>query len=78
MLAQQTGTDVGTLIFSGGDCHIYQNHIEQVETQLARTPYALPTLRLTRRPDSLFDYRANDIEVVGYEHHPAIRAPIAV
>ena len=78
MLAQQTGLDVGTLIFSGGDCHIYQNHVEQVETQLARTPYALPTLRLRRRPDSLFDYRPDDIEIVGYEHHPAIRAPIAV
>ena len=78
MLAQQTGTDVGTLIFSGGDCHVYQNHLEQVETQLSRDPYPLPTLEFRRRPDSLFDYRADDIEIVGYEHHPAIRAPIAV
>ena len=78
MLAQQTGHDVGTLIFSGGDCHIYQNHLEQVETQLARTPYTLPTLRFTRCPDALFDYRPDDVEIVGYEHHPAIRAPIAV
>jgi len=78
MLAQQTGHDVGTLIFSGGDCHIYQNHLEQVETQLARTPYTLPTLRFTRCPDALFDYRPDDVEIVGYEHHPVIRAPIAV
>jgi thymidylate synthase len=78
MLAQQTGYDVGTLIFSGGDCHIYQNHIEQVETQLARAPYPLPTLTLRRCPDSLFDYRADDFTIEGYRHHPAIRAPIAV
>ena len=78
MLAQQTGLDVGTLIFSGGDCHIYRNHLEQVETQLSRAPYPLPTLHLQRRPNSIFDYRAADFEIVGYEHHPAIRAPIAV
>ena len=78
MLAQQTGLDVGDLVFSGGDCHIYQNHLEQVETQLSRDPHPLPTLNLQRRPDSIFDYRAEDFEIVGYEHHPAIRAPIAV
>lgn len=78
MLAQQTDLDVGTLIFSGGDCHIYQNHLEQVETQLSRDPYPLPMLEFRRCPDALFDYRPDDIEIVGYEHHPAIRAPIAV
>lgn len=78
ILAQQTGYTVGEVIFSGGDCHIYQNHLEQVETQLSRTPYPLPTLHVTRHPDSVADYRADDFEIVDYQHHPAIRAPIAV
>jgi len=78
MLAQQCDLDVGELIWTGGDCHVYDNHREQVETQLARKPYAYPTLRLARRPASIFDYELDDFDVVGYVHHPAIRAPVAV
>ena len=78
MVAQQCCLDVGDFIWTGGDCHIYSNHFEQVQTQLARTPYAYPTLHIQRRPDSIFDYRYEDFEVVGYEHHPAIKAPVAV
>ena len=78
MLAQQCDLEVGDLIWTGGDCHIYDNHREQVETQLSRQPYAYPTLELRRRPPSIFDYEFEDFEVVGYQHHPVIRAPIAV
>ena len=78
MVAQQCDLDVGDFIWTGGDCHIYSNHAEQVQTQLARAPYAYPTLRILRRPDSIFDYQYEDFEVVGYEHHPAIKAPVAV
>jgi len=78
MLAQQCDLDVGELVWTGGDCHIYDNHRDQVETQLGRDPYPLPTLRLLRRPASIFEYEYEDLEVVGYLHHPAIRAPVAV
>jgi thymidylate synthase len=78
MLAQQCDLEPGDLIWTGGDCHIYDNHREQIETQLARDPYPYPTLRLRRRPPSIFDYAFEDFEVLGYEHHPAIRAPVAV
>ncbi|WP_144719643.1 thymidylate synthase [Agrococcus jejuensis] len=78
MLAQQTGLEVGELVWTGGDCHIYDNHVEQVERQLSREPYPLPTLRFARTPDSILDYEYDDIEVVGYEHHPGIKAPVAV
>ena len=78
MIAQQCDLEVGDFIWTGGDCHIYNNHFEQVETQLARTPFAYPTLQIKRRPDSIFDYEYDDFEVVGYEHHPAIKAPVAV
>ena len=78
MVAQQTGLEVGELIWTGGDCHIYDNHVEQVERQLAREPFALPTLRIGRTPDSILDYELEDFEVVGYEHHPGIKAPVAV
>ena len=78
MLTQQTDLELGELIWTGGDCHVYDNHREQVETQLSRAPYPFPTLRLARRPPSIFDYAFEDFEVVGYEHHPAIRAPVAV
>ncbi|MFC7432760.1 MULTISPECIES: thymidylate synthase [unclassified Agrococcus] len=78
MLAQQTGLEVGELVWTGGDCHIYDNHVEQVERQLAREPFPLPTLRLARTPDSILDYEYDDLEVVGYEHHPGIKAPVAV
>ena len=78
MLAQQTDLEVGDLVWTGGDCHIYDNHVEQVERQLAREPFPLPTLRLTRKPASILDYAYEDLEVVGYEHHPRIAAPVAV
>jgi thymidylate synthase len=78
MFAQQSDLEVGELIWTGGDCHIYDNHREQVEEQLSRAPFPYPMLRLNRRPDSIFDYAFEDFEVVGYEHHPAIRAPVAV
>ncbi|PFG19164.1 thymidylate synthase [Serinibacter salmoneus] len=77
MVAQQADLAVGDFIWTGGDCHIYDNHLEQVRTQLARDPYPLPRLEL-RRADSLFDYTFEDISVHGYIHHPAISAPVAV
>jgi len=78
MMAQQCGMDVGDFIWTGGDCHIYSNHQQQVETQLARTPYALPKLTFARKPASLFDYQPEDFVLYGYQHHPAISAPVAV
>ena len=78
MLAQQADLEVGDFVWTGGDTHIYDNHIEQVETQLAREPFELPQLRILRRPDSIFDYRFEDFEVVDYQHHAAIKAPVAV
>jgi thymidylate synthase len=78
MLAEQCDLELGDLVWTGGDCHIYDNHREQVETLLSRDPYPHPSLRLRRRPESLFDYEFEDFEVVGYQHHPAIRAPVAV
>jgi len=78
MVAQQCDLDVGDFIWTGGDCHIYSNHHEQVQTQLARAPYPYPTLRILRRPDSIFDYQYEDFEVVDYQCHPAIKAPVAV
>jgi thymidylate synthase len=78
MLAQQCNLDVGDFIWTGGDCHIYDNHREQVALQLSRTPFAYPVLNIKRQPDSLFDYTLEDFEVLGYEHHPAIKAPVAV
>ena len=77
MVAQQVGLEVGEFIWTGGDCHIYDNHVEQVRTQLAREAFPYPELRL-RRADSVFDYRFEDFDVVGYEHHPGIKAPVAV
>jgi thymidylate synthase len=78
MLAQQCDLDVGDLIWTGGDCHIYDNHREQIETQLERKPYPFPALHLRRRPSSIFEYAFEDFEVLDYVHHPAIRAPVAV
>ena len=78
MIAQQTGLEVGDFVWTGGDCHIYSNHEEQVRTQLAREPMALPKLQILRKPDSIFDYRYEDFALVGYESHPAIKAPVAV
>ena len=77
MFAQQAGLRVGELVWTGGDCHVYDNHVAQVREQLTRTPYAFPELVL-RKASSLFDYAYDDIAVVGYEHHPAIAAPVAV
>jgi thymidylate synthase len=78
MVAQQTGLDVGDFVWTGGDCHIYLNHREQVEEQLSRTPRSRPRLILHRRPPSIFDYRYEDIEIVDYDPHPPIKAPVAV
>ncbi|HVS67777.1 MAG TPA: thymidylate synthase [Mycobacteriales bacterium] len=77
MVAQQTDLEVGDLVWTGGDCHIYDNHHEQVNEQLSRTPLPFPTLEV-RRADSLFDYAFEDFTVTGYEHHPALPAPVAV
>lgn len=78
MMAQQTGLDVGDFIWTGGDCHLYNNHLEQVNTQLAREPFPLPRLEIARKPDSIFDYRFEDFRITGYEAHPHIKAPVAV
>ncbi len=78
MLAQQCDLAVGDFIWTGGDCHIYSNHAEQVALQLSRAPYPFPTLRLRRRPPTLFDYELDDFIVEDYQHHPAIKAPVAV
>ncbi len=78
MVAQQCGLEVGDFIWTGGDCHLYSNHMEQVETQLAREPYPYPTLIIQRKPDSLFDYQYEDFVIESYQHHPHIKAPVAV
>jgi thymidylate synthase len=78
MLAQQCDLAVGDFVWTGGDCHIYSNHAEQVRTQLERTPYPYPVLNIKRRPASIFDYVYEDFEVLEYQHHPAIKAPVAV
>ena len=78
MVAQQTDLEVGDFVWTGGDCHLYLNHLEQVETQLSRPPYPLPRLALRRKPPTLFDYRYDDFEIVGYRSHEALRAPVAV
>jgi thymidylate synthase len=78
MLAQQCDLDVGDFIWTGGDCHIYSNHHEQVRLQLSREPRAYPTLTIQRRPPSIFDYAYEDFAVEGYDPHPAIKAPVAV
>ncbi len=78
MVAQQCDLDVGDFVWTGGDCHIYSNHHEQVELQLSRTPFAYPKLNIKRRPTSIFDYEFEDFEFQNYEHHAAIKAPVAV
>ena len=78
MVAQQCDLDVGDFIWTGGDCHIYSNHTEQVTLQLGREPRAYPTLTIKRRPECIFDYQFEDFEVTGYDPHPAIKAPVAV
>lgn len=78
MIAQQTGLRVGEFIWTGGDCHLYRNHLEQADVQLRREPFPLPRLVFGRRPDSLFEYRFDDFEIIGYEAHPHLRAAVAV
>jgi len=78
LVAQQTGYLPGEFIWTGGDVHLYTNHLEQARLQLTRQPYPLPQLRILRKPDSIFDYRPDDFEIVNYQCHPAIKAPIAV
>jgi thymidylate synthase len=77
MFAQQAGLQVGEFVWTGGDCHIYDNHVDQVREQLSREVYTFPELRL-RKAASLFDYEFEDLEVVDYRHHPTLKAPVAV
>ena len=78
MLAQQADLGVGDFIWTGGDCHLYANHLEQADEQLTREPLPLPRLAIRRRPDSIFDYQYEDFEILNYEAHPHIRAAVAV
>jgi len=78
MIAQQCDLGVGELVYTIGDAHIYTNHLDQVDEQLAREPLPLPKLNILRKPASIFDYRYEDFEVVDYRHHPPIKAPVAV
>jgi len=78
MVAQQCDLAPGDFVWTGGDCHIYSNHFEQVQEQLTRAPRPLPRLAIKRRPPSLFEYRYEDFEVLGYDPHPHIKAPVAV
>jgi thymidylate synthase len=78
MLAQQCDLDVGDFIWTGGDCHIYDNHREQVALQLTREPRPYPALQINRRPASIFDYAFDDFTLLGYDPHPLIKAPVAV
>ncbi len=78
MLAQQADLKVGDFIWTGGDCHLYLNHLEQANEQLQREPLPLPTLAIRRRPSSIFDYAYDDFEILNYEAHPHIKAAVAV
>jgi thymidylate synthase len=78
MMAQQSELEVGELVWTGGDCHLYLNHLAQADEQLSRTPLALPQLRIKRRPPDIFSYDYEDFEFVNYQHHAAIKAPVAV
>jgi thymidylate synthase len=78
LIADQTGLAVGDFVWTGGDCHIYDNHVEQVTEQLTRDPYPYPRLAITATRDSILDYRFEDLEIVDYRHHPAIRGAVAV
>ncbi|MDO4232090.1 MAG: thymidylate synthase [Lautropia sp.] len=78
MVAQQTDLKPGEFIWTGGDCHLYLNHLEQARLQLGREPRPLPQLKLARKPDSIFDYRFEDFGIEAYDPHPGIKAPIAV
>jgi len=78
MMAQQCNLEVGDFIWTGGDCHLYSNHLEQVDLQLSRNFFPLPKLNILRKPDSIFDYEFEDFEITGYESHPHIKAPVAI
>lgn len=78
MIAQQTGLVAHEFIWTGGDTHLYSNHLEQAKLQLTRAPFPLPQLNIKRCPESIFDYQFEDFEIMGYECHPGIKAPIAV
>jgi thymidylate synthase len=78
MIAQQCDLAVGDFVWTGGDCHLYLNHLEQADLQLSRAPFPLPQLKLLRKPPSLFDYSYEDFEILDYRYHAAIKAPIAV
>ena len=78
MMAQQCNLEVGDFIWTGGDCHLYSNHLEQVDLQLSRDFFSLPKLNILRKPASIFDYEFEDFEIAGYESHPAIKAPVAI
>ena len=78
MIAQQCNLEVGDFVWTGGDCHLYSNHLEQVDLQLSRDFFPLPTLKILRKPDSIFDYEFEDFEIAGYESHPPIKAPVAI
>lgn len=78
MVAQQCDFQLGEFVWTGGDVHLYSNHFEQAKTQLSREPFALPRLEIKRKPASIFDYEFEDFEIVNYQSHPGIKAPIAV
>ena len=78
MLAQQADLDVGDFVWTGGDCHLYSNHLQQADEQLSREPLPLPQLAIKRRPESIFDYTFGDFEILNYESHPHIKAAVAV
>jgi thymidylate synthase len=78
MFAQQCDLEPGDLIWTGGDCHLYANHFEQADAQLARQPYPAPKLFIRRRPPTIFDYQYEDFELLNYQHHASIAAPVAV
>jgi thymidylate synthase len=78
MFAQQCELDPGEFVWTGGDVHLYTNHIDQAKEQLTRTPYELPHLKILRKPSSIFDYKLEDFEITNYQSHPTIKAPIAV
>ncbi len=78
MMAQQCDLEPGEFVWTGGDTHLYLNHLEQAQEQLSRTPRALPKMLIKRRPESIFDYEFEDFELVNYDPYPVIKAPIAV
>ena len=78
MMAQQCNLEVGDFIWTGGDCHLYSNHLEQVDLQLSRDFFPLPKLNILRKPNSIFEYEFEDFEITGYESHPHIKAPVAI